>query len=343
MMGEDLEEEDSFGHRYIANDEPAAPQHGSKSRNGSDVGSAGSGQSSSRTPANASTSTSAGGLPSHLPQRPTRVTDGSTATNAKSTTVENETDKGAAASYPECLGCAQSRPFRKNTLICVLNADMSQKEVSQLPEDGLCDLSFYQAIEKEHAIVSGPGGPFNESLDLIARAAATHTKTEYGVSFDFTSMKVTRELLSLDVARTSLGDLWKKRIYHYAFLSLTFFDLSMHSYRKVFLLPQGKGMHRPWRNVYGHIMFNDHGTGQVLPPSFWNSTRITKHNVYQYNLDTAHWALGKLPKEKLGYTRFFLSMTVGARYYTPAKDAKYEILAATYFSDNEPPYIDIGR
>ncbi|XP_049275663.1 uncharacterized protein LOC125760066 [Rhipicephalus sanguineus] len=111
---------------------------------------------------------------------------------------------------------------------------MSQKEVSQLPEDGLCDLSFYQAIEKEHAIVSGPGGPFNKSLDLVVRAAASHTKTEYGVSFDYTSMKVTRELLSTDVARTSLADLWKKKIYHYAFLSLTFFDLTMHSYRKVF-------------------------------------------------------------------------------------------------------------
>ncbi|XP_075728834.1 uncharacterized protein LOC142771250 [Rhipicephalus microplus] len=111
---------------------------------------------------------------------------------------------------------------------------MSQKEVSQLPEDGLCDLSFYQAIEKEHAIVSGPGGPFNESLNLVIRAAAAHAKTEYGVSFDYTSMKVTQELLSTDVARTSLRDLWIKRIYHFAFLSLTYFDLTMRSYRKVF-------------------------------------------------------------------------------------------------------------
>ncbi|KAL3219637.1 hypothetical protein MRX96_030386 [Rhipicephalus microplus] len=101
-------------------------------------------------------------------------------------------------------------------------------------------------------------------------------------------------------------------------------------------------MHVHGAIVYGHIMFNDRGTGQVLPPSFWNSTRIVKQNVYKYNLDTAHWALGMLPHQKLGYTRFFLSTTVGARYYTPAKDAKYEILAATYLSDNEPPYIDIG-
>ncbi|KAL3219636.1 hypothetical protein MRX96_030385 [Rhipicephalus microplus] len=129
----------------LAMPEAAEPQR-LKSRNASDVGLAGSVESNSSKADNASTSTSAGGLPNHP----------------------------SLASIPY------------NTLICVLNADMSQKEVSQLPEDGLCDLSFYQAIEKEHAIVSGPGGPFNESLDLVIRAAAAHAKTEYGVSFDYT-------------------------------------------------------------------------------------------------------------------------------------------------------------
>ncbi|KAK8778707.1 hypothetical protein V5799_019952, partial [Amblyomma americanum] len=45
-----------------------------------------------------------------------------------------------------------------DSLICVLNAKMSQKLVSELPEDGLCDFSFYQADETEHAILKGPGG-----------------------------------------------------------------------------------------------------------------------------------------------------------------------------------------
>lgn len=47
-------------------------------------------------------------------------------------------------------------------------------------------------------------------------------------------MKVTRELLSTDVARTTLEELWNKKIYHYAFLTLPFFHVTKKSYRKVF-------------------------------------------------------------------------------------------------------------
>ncbi|KAH6922037.1 hypothetical protein HPB50_007744 [Hyalomma asiaticum] len=50
-----------------------------------------------------------------------------------------------------------------------------------------------------------------------------------------------------------------------------------------------------------------------------------------------------LPKQELGYTRFFLSVTTGARYYTPASGAKYEMLVDNDYSENEPYYIDIGK
>ncbi|XP_054924557.1 uncharacterized protein [Dermacentor andersoni] len=380
------------------------PEH-LKSGNSSNKDAVGSDVAGFSTPANssASTATPASGLPGHTRQRLTRVSKSSTAVKkGKSTTVSKGPKKATADKDGNTTAVASAKvtttprtetpspnkrggttttakPIPVNTLICILNADMNQKEVSQLPEDGLCDLAFYQADEKEHAIVNGSGGPFKETLELVVQAAANHTKTEYGVSFDYSSMKVTRELLSTDVARTTLEELWNKKIYHYAFLTLPFFHVTKQSYRKVFyylkdvskILHKGLPPPRPcffligetfvsevWLNyafnnirermhvhgtvVYGHMTFDDRGQGQVVPPSFWNSTLLVNKQTYQYNLDSAHWALKMLPLQKLGYTRFFLSVTTGARYYAPVKDAKYEILADTDYND-EPVYIDIGQ
>ncbi|XP_077489436.1 uncharacterized protein LOC144100335 [Amblyomma americanum] len=271
------------------------------------------------------------------------------------------------------------KPMPYDSLICVLNANMSQKLVSELPEDGLCDFSFYQADETEHAILKGPGGPFAASLELIVRAAAQHTKTEYGISFDYLAMNDTQALLSTNVARAALADLWGKKIYHYAFLTLAFTRISQKIYRKVFYYLKGvnkdlhKGLKPPrpcyylvgetfyveaWINyafnnirermhihgavVYGHLLMDDRGKGKILPPTFWNST-LYNGKFYKYNLDTAHWALSELPKRKLGYTQFFLSVTTGGRYYTPTKDDKLEILARNGYVTNEPLFIDIGQ
>ncbi|XP_077497520.1 uncharacterized protein LOC144108113 [Amblyomma americanum] len=267
-----------------------------------------------------------------------------------------------------------------NSLICTLNANMSQKKVPELPEDGLCDLAFYQANETEHAILKGPGGPFAASLELIFQAAAQHTKTEYGLSFDFFHMEATEKLLAEDVARKTLDDLWKKKIYHYAFLLLSYSTLEVKSYRKVFhnlqkvkdILQRNSAPARPsyfliaetfstepWMNhgfnnirermhvhgavVYGHLIEDDRGTGQILPPSFWNWTSIEAVQVYKYNLDTAHQALSQLPYKKLAYTQFFLSVSLGGRYYTPTKGERHEILAKNGYLTKDPMLIDIGK
>ncbi|XP_070396113.1 uncharacterized protein [Dermacentor albipictus] len=368
----------------------SGPEH-LKSGNSSDKDAAGSGVVGFRAPANpsASAATPASSLPDHTRQRLTPVAKRSTAATAdkEGNTTEVASTKFTTTPRTETPSPSASvgttttaKPIPVNTLICVLNADMKQTEVSQLPEDGLCELVFYQADEKGHAILNGSGGSFKANLELVVQAAANHTKTEYGLSFDYSSMTVTRELLSTDVARTTLEELWKKKIYHYAFLTLPFFHVTKTLYRKVFyylkdvskILHKGLPPSRPcffligetfvseaWLNyafnnirermhvhgavVYGHMTSDDRGHGQVVPPSFWNSTLILNKQTYAYNLDSAHWALGKLPQQKLGYTRFFLSVATGARYYAPVKDAKYEILAATYYNKDEPPYIDIGQ
>ncbi|XP_070396116.1 uncharacterized protein [Dermacentor albipictus] len=237
----------------------SGPEH-LKSGNSSDKDAAGSGVVGFRAPANpsASAATPASSLPDHTRQRLTPVAKRSTAVRKeKSTTVSKEPKEATADKEGNTTEVASTKftttprtetpspsasvgttttakPIPVNTLICVLNADMKQTEVSQLPEDGLCELVFYQADEKGHAILNGSGGSFKANLELVVQAAANHTKTEYGLSFDYSSMTVTRELLSTDVARTTLEELWKKKIYHYAFLTLPFFHVTKTLYRKVF-------------------------------------------------------------------------------------------------------------
>ncbi|XP_049513425.1 uncharacterized protein LOC125940856 [Dermacentor silvarum] len=58
---------------------------------------------------------------------------------------------------------------------------------------------------------------------------------------------------------------------------------------------------------------------------------------------TAHWALRELPRKKLGYTQFFLSVSLGGRYYTPTKGEKHTFLSRNGYLVDEQFLIDIGQ
>ncbi|KAK8780027.1 hypothetical protein V5799_018632 [Amblyomma americanum] len=182
-----------------------------------------------------------------------------------------------------------------NSLICTLGANMTMRTVSELPEDGLCDFSFYEALEEKHAILSGRGGPHVASFSLVLKAASQHAKTEYGLSFDYDFRNVTQKIIQQRDTRKILTGLWRKKIYHYAFLSLRFYDLDKTKYRSVF-----------------HIL-----------------------------QDSAHAALKDLPTKNLGYTQFFLSVSLAGRYYKPLKEVG--MLEDNGYVTTDPLFVSIAQ
>ncbi|KAH7965880.1 hypothetical protein HPB49_011801 [Dermacentor silvarum] len=112
---------------------------------------------------------------------------------------------------------------------------MALKEVWELPKDGVCDFTFYQARERVRALLDSSKSKRDARLELLFRTAAMHVKTEYGVSFDYETRDILPKLLSEDaLAQDSLESFWKKKIYHYAYLTLPYFDLDDTSYKSVY-------------------------------------------------------------------------------------------------------------
>ncbi|XP_077497682.1 uncharacterized protein LOC144108289 [Amblyomma americanum] len=305
---------------------------------------------------------------------PTATATINTTATKKPTTGKQTTTKKTNPTT-ETTTTTTAMPY--NSLICTLGANMTMRAVSELPEDGLCDFSFYQALEEKHAILSGRGGPHVASFSLVLKAASQHAKTEYGLSFDYDFSNVTQKIIQQRETRKILTGLWRKKIYHYAFLSLRFYDLDKTKYRSVFhilqkvkdilhgsLVPQRpsyflvgeafskeawiswafsnirKRMHVAGAVVYGHLTYDDRGKGAVMPPSFWNSTNINQ-SMYEFNLDSAHAALKDLPTKNLGYTQFFLSVSLAGRYYKPLKEVG--MLEDNGYVTTDPLFVSIAQ
>ncbi|KAH7938719.1 hypothetical protein HPB51_028762 [Rhipicephalus microplus] len=73
-------------------------------------------------------------------------------------------------------------PMWKKPLICMFTATFDPGLV--FPEDGVCDLSFFGALEQKHAFLKDEGGEYNAALDAFLAAAGKQHKTEHGVSLD---------------------------------------------------------------------------------------------------------------------------------------------------------------
>ncbi|KAH7957928.1 hypothetical protein HPB51_028112 [Rhipicephalus microplus] len=105
----------------------------------------------------------------------------------------------------------------KKPLICMFKATFDPGLV--FPEDGVCDLSFFGALEQKHAFLKDEGGEYNASLDAFLAAAGKQHKTEHGVSLDHSCHLKTAEVLKDPVSKETVKKLWGKKIYHWGFLT----------------------------------------------------------------------------------------------------------------------------
>ncbi|KAL1440221.1 hypothetical protein MTO96_009529 [Rhipicephalus appendiculatus] len=252
-------------------------------------------------------------------------------------------------------------PMWKKPLLCSFEATLSPKLT--FPEDGLCDISFFQALEKNHAFLQGKGGEYDVALNAFLTNAAKQQKTEHGVSLDYNYYVATMNILKKPAAKKTIKELWAKKIYHWAYLNAEVYDLKVDNMTRLFeILKEIKRMidqtikpRLPHYVVYtgslsstyrsyietnaiknilwidglavcSHFIDDDRRwiNGRMMPPTFWAKPKSVKDKaVYTYNMHTAHKGLKSIADQEMNHTAFYFTASMAGRRYIPEKAYAY--------------------
>ncbi|XP_075526715.1 uncharacterized protein LOC142558469 [Dermacentor variabilis] len=123
-------------------------------------------------------------------------------------------------------------PLWKKPLLCSFEATLSPNLT--FPEDGLCDINFFQALEGKHTFLKDKGGEHNAAFDAFLANAAKQNKTEHGVGLDYNYHGATGKVLKEPVATKTIQELWGKKIYHWAYLNPQVYDLTADNITHLF-------------------------------------------------------------------------------------------------------------
>ncbi|XP_065295657.1 uncharacterized protein [Dermacentor albipictus] len=74
-------------------------------------------------------------------------------------------------------------PLWKKPLLCSFEAPLSPNLT--FPEDGLCDINFFQALEGNHTFLITKGGDYEAAFDTFLAKAAKQNESEHGVGLDY--------------------------------------------------------------------------------------------------------------------------------------------------------------
>ncbi|XP_075730584.1 uncharacterized protein LOC142772270 [Rhipicephalus microplus] len=248
----------------------------------------------------------------------------------------------------------------KKPLICMFTATFNPGLL--FPEDGVCDLSFFGALEQKHAFLKDEAGEYNAALDAFLAVAGKQHKTEHGVSLDHSCHLKTAEVLKDPVSKETVRKLWGKKIYHWGFLTTDVYRVTEVNMTLLFeILKSLKTMVqeeiKPNRAHYyiftgalaslygttlvtrllktvvwldgigflGHIVEDDRkwSSGRMMPPTFWEDLNMPDH-AYRYNLRTAHKGIRHLHAQHLNDTTFYITVTMAAKRYIPDEIYAYK-------------------
>ncbi|XP_070397343.1 uncharacterized protein [Dermacentor albipictus] len=107
------------------------------------------------------------------------------------------------------------RPIPPYSLACTYGPDI--KASSRFPEDGVCDYTFLEQMPASRA--KDFGGPYPSEVQHFINTAARHTKTEYGVAFDYKTRSRTAAASKDSSVKRHLHKLFTKRIFHYGYIN----------------------------------------------------------------------------------------------------------------------------
>lgn len=249
-------------------------------------------------------------------------------------------------------------PMWKKSLICLYWETFNPDLV--FPDDGLCDLNFFQALEQNHTFLKDKAGEHNAALDAFLALAAKQTKTEHGVGLDHSCHLKTAEVIKDPVSKETIKELWGKKIYHWGFLTTDVYKITDVNMTRLFkilkslktIVQQEIKPRRPnyfiftgvlaasygitlvaqyqrsivWLDgigILGHIVEDDRNwsSGRIMPPTFWVNLDMPDQ-AYRYYLRTAHNGIRHLrDQHHINGTAFYITVSMAAKRYIP--DEKY--------------------
>ncbi|XP_049513972.1 uncharacterized protein LOC119431736 [Dermacentor silvarum] len=166
--------------------------------------------------------------PSYIPrkhttakaQTRTAALDAEPATSVASKKPEKVTTKHTRPTSP--IPAHSARPSLRGALVCTVGTKLNRSMA--LPEDGLCDFTFFDSLQKNG--LNELSGPFEENFRHFVESAARHTNTEYGAGFDYHAFEEMDEILSDPAAKGHLNSLWDQGIFHFGYLNTPYSDFS---------------------------------------------------------------------------------------------------------------------
>ncbi|XP_070397334.1 uncharacterized protein [Dermacentor albipictus] len=143
----------------------------------------------------------------------TTTTTATKATTSKKTTTRKTTTKRTTTKRTTTT--TTQRPIPPYSLACTYGPDI--KASSRFPEDGVCDYTFLEQMPASRA--KDFGGPYPSEVQHFINTAARHTKTEYGVAFDYKTRSRTAAASKDSSMKGHLHKLFTKRIFHYGYIN----------------------------------------------------------------------------------------------------------------------------
>ncbi|XP_050031706.3 uncharacterized protein [Dermacentor andersoni] len=236
----------------------------------------------------------------------------------------------------------------KSPLICTFGELTSEATV--VPEDGLCDYTFYDSLQKEGG--SKLAGPFEPGFERFLEITARHSKTEYGVGLDYGALGELEMLVQKRSTKDHLDNMFSRKLYHFGFVNTAFYYFNfdqLESMLKVLkkvsdLMDDRRSPTRPiytviavalistgwvdaavseFRRTYtpdalvsvGHYFSEDKNFMGCLavPPTLLD---VPPSDDYYYSLNTAHEA-AKVVDDKLANMTKVVSVAMFGRWYRP--------------------------
>ncbi|KAK8787798.1 hypothetical protein V5799_022428 [Amblyomma americanum] len=119
------------------------------------------------------------------------------------------------------------------TLLCTYGIETNTTTV--FPEDGICDLIFFDSAYKNNINVPLQEDTFGEGMNAVLAAASRYQSTEFGVAFSYLYI----EWLTNDMRETKptiLDAFWRSGVFHFGIIDMPASNVSYDKIREVFTL-----------------------------------------------------------------------------------------------------------
>ncbi|KAH7950043.1 hypothetical protein HPB49_018994 [Dermacentor silvarum] len=153
-----------------------------------------------------------------------------------STTIPASTDKEEPETTEETPTSTASTTSAGKTLdayplLCTYGTDTNRSTL--FPDDGLCDLIFYDSAYKHGRSIPTLPASLGESMNAVLSASLSYKTTEIGIAFAFDHVATLRSDMKAD---KFLEPFWDRHVYHFGIIDMPAFGVRYTNVTEVFIV-----------------------------------------------------------------------------------------------------------